>query len=1085
MKMLRVIILSLATCLFGSYSIGQGLTSSGINGRVTSNLDDPLAGVKVTAIHEPTGSVFSSETNSSGQYFIQGMRVGGPYTVTYEGDGGLRTVLRGINLNLQQERVLNVQLESEQVFELEAFEVFSSDFDIIFNEGKQGSGSVINSEELNRLPTVDRSLNDIVRLDPRMSVFDKDNGTISAGGKNFRYNTLLIDGVPTNDSFGLSDSGLPALKQPFSLESIAEISVQISPYSVENAGFTGASISAVTKSGSNEFTGSVFAFYRNTSMVGDLYDSYIEPGETEPELVPFQDFLEYTAGFTFGGPIIKNKLFFFALYERVEETLTRDPGDFYPRQDELDRILKMVENDYNFDPGTLDDPGDQRKSDDKYLLKLDWNISEKHRLSARYQLTKGSEPNYPGYSGDSQIAFSSHFYDQIFQLNDLTAELFSSWTSTFKTEFLISQKKYKQEREPASQLPAIQISSVDGVDGGVGTVWMGTHATSQFNRLNVDTTVMRFKASLLVGDHSIRAGVQYEHFDNYNAYIPRLYGDWFFRNGVASFEGAVDPGAVETYSILRPTEGNTGIADWDMAIASAFIEDNWKISTRFNLNLGLRIDYPLMDSGPPEARGSVENEVRSFSDIFGYENTGTVDGNYVIQPRIGFNYAFDEERKTQVRGGAGLFFGTAPHVWISSIFINNGVSQEFFRASTSNTPAFSPDTENPPIPPAVNSRVNVDSLNADFKMPTEWKGNLALDRKLPWGISGTLEIALTKTAHDIRYIHHNLRQVPINFRSTGFLPDGRTIYDNQQAKEREVGYRDVIELVNTREGFTRQYTVLLSRPVPENGFGFRGGYTYTKARNLNDGRSAGASSNWTNNVGFDPNDEVLGRSRFETKHRFVVTGTYKKKWTDRNTSSITLVYEGRSGRPFSFVFGRDRNSTDINLDQNSSNDLVYVPTGIDDPLVLWGDPNNSKRDTIGVAFMELVGSTSGLSKYKGRVVPRNSGTSPWIHQVDLNITHEIRLWNDHKLELIFAIENLTNLINENWGRERRPRGPGGNVPIVGARARPAFFAPEGTGNENGVYIYNADISDFDQANWYEVRNFSSRWAAQVGVRYSF
>jgi hypothetical protein len=369
-------------------------------------------------------------------------------------------------------------------------------------------------------------------------------------------------------------------------------------------------------------------------------------------------------------------------------------------------------------------------------------------------------------------------------------------------------------------------------------------------------------------------------------------------------------------------------------------------------------------------------------------------------------------------------------------------------------------------------------------MPTEWKANLAIDRKLFADIGLTLEAAVSRTEQDIHYIHQNLKQQPANFLATGFLPDGRVQYANQDARERENGYRDVIKLTNTNEGWSHQFTTMLQRPVVDN-WGFRAGYTYTEARNVNDGQSPTASTNWSNNVSFNPNDAILGRSRYETRHRIIASGTYQIKWSERQKTSFTLVYEGRSGRPFSFVFGRDLFSVDMNRDGNSSNDLLYVPTGIDDPLVVWGDGRDSAKDTLGVAFMEFVESTGGLREYKGQVVPRNTGTSPWIHQWDLNITHEILTWRGQKLELIFDIENVGNLINDEWGRERRPRGPGGNVPIVRADARPAGFAPDGKGTENGVYVYSPVLEDLTTENWYEVRNFSSRWAMQVGLRYTF
>lgn len=1063
----------------------QSVTSSGIGGVVRTSDGDPASGVSVFALHLPSGSQFTTTSNNEGRYNIGGMRVGGPYRVRFTAPNGDESVIEDVFLNLQQQRTINTRVRpSGQVFELEAFEVQANQFSSTFNENKQGSSTIIDADSISRIPTVSRSINDIVRLDPRMAAYDEDSGTISAGGKNTRYNSLLIDGVPTNDSFGLSDSGLPALKQPFSLEAIAEVSVQLSPYSVENAGFTGAAISAVTKSGTNEFQGSFFAFYRDESMVGELEDQYwvnrnetLPPGTEEETIVPIDDFREYTAGFTVGGPIIRDKLFFFALYESVEETVTQDPGTWFPEQDELDRILTMINDVYQFDPGELVEPESLTRKDDKYLLKLDWNISNKHRLTARYQLTDGQDPRYPN-SGFNSVAFTSHNYVNNFELQDYAIELFSNWSSTLQTEIQASFKEYNQFRALVTDpLPEVEISSVDGIDGDPGSVWFGSEAFSQANNLTVETTTFRSKLSWLLGDHAIKAGIQYENFANRNEFIPNRFGSWFFRNGVRSFENAVEPGNLENYSLTLPAPGQSGISEWEMAIASAYVEDNWKATPDLTLNFGLRIDYPLLDDTPPLARGS---SAGSFEEVFGLTNTSTLDGNYVVQPRLGFNYAFDEDRTVQLRGGGGLFFGTAPHVWISSIYVNNGNSQESYYASVTQTPAFSADPFNPPVPDAVNSRVNVDLIDEDFEMPSEWKSNLALDIQVLPNMVLTTEAAFSWTNKDIHYIHENLKPTVNFLTGTSEIADGRTEYDNAQARSREPGYRDIIRLTNTDKGYSRQFTARLEGSFLEGSLDYNLGYTYTRAKNVNDGLASTAYSNWTNNVGFDPNDEILGRSRYETTNRVVASVTYTHTWSDRHQTSISVFYDGRNGRPFSFVMG-DGGPTDINNDGNTSNDLFYVPSGVDDPRILWGGNNSAENLAIAAEWMAAIEGIDGLAQYKGQVVPRNSGTAPWIHQFDLGITHEITLFDDHKLEIIFAIENFGNLLNDAWGLERRVRGANGNLPIMTVNNSVRVV----DGERRRVYAYYPNLDNLNDEEWYSTRTFSSRWAMQLGVRYKW
>ncbi|MEX0321421.1 MAG: carboxypeptidase regulatory-like domain-containing protein [Puniceicoccaceae bacterium] len=1078
---------------------GQDVTSSSIAGIITDGAGEGISRASITAVHEPTGTTYSIIASRTGRYRLGGMRVGGPYTVEISAPGFETTKRSNITLGLQQTTDVNIRMRAEggDVFELEAFEVVAEDQSLIFVSSNQGSGSRITEDVIKRIPSVTRSLSDIAKLDSRMAVFDKDTGQMSAGGKNTRYNSLLIDGVPTNDTFGLSESGLPSLKQPFSLEAISEVSVQLSPYYVENAGFTGAAITAITKSGTNEFRGSVFGYYRDASMVGKIYE--IASGDE----IFFDDFEEYTVGFSLGGPIIKNKLFFYFLYETVEETRVREESEFLADPNQVANIVNASTSFVEpFDPGTLEDPDSYSLKDDKLLLKLDWNITDRHRATFRYNTTPGSDPNL----GSRGSSFNSSWYQVDYGLDDYVAEIFSNWTSEFTTTFRVSYKEQTRDHIYDNTLPEVSIQGIKDTDdniGGARTVLFG-HGT--LNELQVNTFIAQFKAAWLWGNHQFSAGLQYESYDNYQLRLSDPYGRWFYR-GVGSEEfndgyvgsletdenGNTTPGRASNFSVEIPAEGATGAADWSMAIAAAYFQDNWNVNEKLNINAGVRIDYPLVDNAPPSARDSTDDVPRSFEEVFGIENTNTIDGNYVIQPRVGFNFKPQEDSDTQFRGGIGLFFGTAPHVWLSNAYVNNGVSKMTVSTNTSQvSPAFTLDPYEAVEWVYANygetraSSVTVNYLGEGFKMPTEWKANLAFDKDIKWLADSTLtvEYQWSRTEYDIHYVNNNMALDTSGFQK-GFLPDGREIYTNTGLGDdrwREAGYRDVLELRNVQVGRGHQFTLELQRPV-RNNWGYRLGYTNTINKTINDSSSASAYTNWIGNVAFNPNEAVLGTSSFETRHRILGSVTVEIPWRKQWVTSISVVYDGRSGRPFSYLYGGV--NVDVNQDGNSGNDLIYVPTDVDDPLISWG-LRNEFRDSEGVAFMEFVDSTPGLREYKGQIVPRNTGRAPWIHQFDINITQDIPIWKNHKVELILNIQNIGNLINDEWGLEKRPKGSFGRA--VNLVSPGHFPIPQrGKGNEFGYYIYRyPENNQASESTFYRLPvGLASRWAMQFGVRYSF
>lgn len=1082
---------------------GQSVTSSGLGGRVADSAGLPVAGATVEVLHEETGQLQRVTTENNGRFRLLGLRVGGPYRITVSAPGYMRAMEGEIFLALGQTRSVNITLfaDDDDIFELDAFEVTGRDQSFLFSSDFMGSGTTLDGEAIAALPTVTRSLSDITRLDPRVAIYDRDTGQISAGGKNTRYNSLLIDGVPTNDTFGLSPSGLPALKQPFSLEAIAEVSVALSPYNVDRAGFTGASVSAVTRSGTNEFRGSVFGFYRNDSMVGSLN----QVDSDTP--ITFPDFTEYTAGASLGGPIIKDKLFFFVLYEKVEETFVGEEVNIIPDPEIVQSIHDAVRFFQTpFDIGEIREPGANSLKDDKYFLKFDWIINQDHRLTARYNRVVGRDPVFPG-SPNTSFTSAWYTFESVFE--DYTLELFSRFGDSFSSELRFSMKTQSRIREYDEILPNISIQSVrNRYDGPLTrpdnvTLFFGANQQSE---LEVDTTLVHWKGSWTGQRHEISVGVQYEAVDNWNLFLRNPKGSWRFDNprffldamGLENNGIPLDPSNAAGFQMETPSPGLSGAADFKLTTLGLFVQDDWQVNNRLRLNLGLRVDVPFVNKKPPEARASLEDEPRSFEEVFGTTNQNTVDGNYVIQPRAGFNYAFDDERRVQMRGGAGLFYGTAPHVWLASTYVDNGLTKLFYLTGARQDsppvnldPAETAEWMNEAYfadagDPSQTGQVNVNYLADDFKMPTDWKSNLAFDFRVPeTGMTLTLEATRSWTAYDIHYVHQNLRLEERDL-FEGRLPDGRELYTNATVgvdpsyRWREPGYRDVFELRNTTKGRGYQYTVLVEQPLRES-FGWRIGYTYSRSLTVTDGTAASAFANWANNTAFNPNDDILGTSSFETRHRVVGSLTYRIKWSERHRTRATLVYDGRSGRPYSYHFGGI--NLDMNRDGVGDNDLLYIPTSLDDPLVSWGN-NNQFRDTEGAAFMDFVESTPGLANYKGQVVPRNTGRSPNIHQFDLNLTHEIRLWGGHRVELMLNIQNIGNLLRSSWGLEKRPRG-GNHVNVLSDAAHFPFQNPRtGKGGDYGYYAYRyRELTQRDL--YFHPRGLASRWAGQVGFRYSF
>jgi outer membrane receptor for ferrienterochelin and colicin len=1051
--------LALSLALAASAPAFAQQTSAAVGGRVTEESGAPVAGAEVTILHAESGTTSRTTTDASGRYSARGLRVGGPYVITIEKDGQV-DVQSNVYLQLGDVNSVDGMLASAQ--QLDTVEVVGVSEASVFSPDKMGTGTNVSQQQIEALPSAGRNIQDLIRLDPRVAQVSKADGAISAGGQNTRFNSIKIDGVSASDTFGLEANNLPTRRQPVSIDAIEAISIDLANYDVTISGATGAIVDAVTKSGTNEFSGSVYGAYRNDSMVGD-----------DPEGNDFNGFDdESTYGFTLGGPIIQDTLFFFVNYEKFDQSapgpnVANSPLGFGTvTMADLDEAARIAREVWGFDAGSLLSNADTEM--EEYAAKFDWNINDNHRASFRYSNLEQSTLRIQGIS-NTGISLSSHWFNHDKSVESYVGQLFSDWNDIFSTELKLSYRDYAAVRTPSVLAPSIGIGMGTPTASGRASgpyINIGTETNTHYNILETETLNAFLAGTLILGDHELKFGIDFDSNDIYNLYGPQQFGVYTF-NSLADFAA----GNFSAYTLRQPLPGrgvDSIAAAYTHDRLGYFIQDNWYVTDNLTVTYGVRIDTPKISDRP-------EFNQQIF-DLYGYDNSVTLDGKELVQPRFGFNYNFNTVRPTQLRGGFGLFQGAAAEVWLGNSFSATGSNfvqyeQYIDQQGTWEDLEFSPDPFNQPVPgSAANSLTSVNIMDPDLKQPSVWKANLALDHELPWwGMVASAEILLTEAETALYYNRLDVGT------PTAIGPDGRMLFWRNPSSfsgargNRPSGIGDVIVVSPTGKGHTEQFTVGLTKPLtPESEWGWSLHYTYTDAKDVSPLTSSTATSNWNNNPLFQANDEVLSRSSYEIKDRITGTATWSRNLFGDNKTTVSAFYEGRSGRPFSYVYDGD-----LNGDSRGFQDLFYVPTGP-------GDVAFSGGAAMEEAFFEWLEGEEDLHRYRGKVVPRNSGTAGFVHSFDLRIAQELPgFFDGHKSELWLDIMNIGNLINDDWG----------HIYDYG------FFATKNvtrvTGiNDAGQYIYNFDPARVTQpgvANENaDAQNLGvSQWSVQVGFRYRF
>jgi hypothetical protein len=1082
-SLVSIIALALASALSMH---AQGITTAAISGFVTSSDGKAVAGVVVTALHDPSGTTATTTTRPNGQYDLSNLRIGGPYTVKVSGGGISADDQINIFLSVGETKEVNFTTSSD-VVRLEAFKVTEAR-DATF--GKIGTGSNYGEAQINNLATVRRNIQDLVQMDSRVAVMSLDQGgNLSAQGQNFRFNSFLVDGVQANDPYGLNGNGFASLRSPIPLEAIGSLSVDLNPYEVRRSGFTGALINAVTKSGTNQFSGSTYLEYTDQKMRAK-----------NPVTDARETFRERTYGATFGGPIIPGKVFFFLSYDNFRRQASPPAATFIPLDSAVQQITDRAKT-FGYDAGTLSAVNVSTQK--TYLVKLDWNINQDHRLSYTFRKNEGIEPSFPNYTSPTSTSLSNYWFDQPRVTNSYTFQLFSKWSDNFRTEATFAHTNYDgSPKSHSTVFPEVIIRNVSGsrVDTGASATAMvdiGTDLSRQLNQLGTKTTNGGISGEYSIGDHKLLAGSEFQRMEVLNKFVQAYLGTYTF-NSLADWLAGTSTNVGSSFGQVLLAPGETvdhTFAKYPYTVVSAFLQDTWKPVQQLTVAAGFRLDYPSLTQKPVPIPTTANYSEQQFRNVFGRSSTTTNDGNYTIAPRLGFNYQFKTERKTQLRGGAGLFQGTNPAVWLANSYQNRGVlARVSTNGSVSQPIVFSPTPVLPSatgaFPSTAQAIVNV--TDPSFKSPVSWKGNLAVDHTLPGGWIISVEGERIE-------VERALTTKNLNLKSVGSLPDGRILYAGPLSTAstgaragngnpygtpptgspyfptyyQNNGFADVYLLTNTKRGGGHDYTLSLSRPM-KNNWSVSVAWTRGHYTEVSPATSSVAQSNYNSRAIYNPNEDVDSTSNTNIKDRLVASVSYQFELVKKAPTTVSVIYQGRTGHPYSWVYFGDANG-----DGFTFNDLLYVPTGPDDPKVRW-TTNVGALLTVAQldardAFFDFV-KREGLNKYSGSVVPRNSETSRWLQTFDLKFTQAIPIYKKLSTELYVNFLNFANFFSKRWGLQEE---------VIFSYKR----AVVSTTYDSNQYVYNYATSGNNRtldtqpvtANDTPV----SRWQIQTGLRIKF
>jgi hypothetical protein len=1064
---------------------GQGATTSSMSGKITDSNGEPLSGASVVAIHIPSGTQYATIADNAGNYRIQNMRVGGPYTVNVSFIGYTTNSYTEIVLKLGETYVQDGQL-SESTTALREVIVTAGLRNSILSSERAGTQTNVSGRDLTNLPTISRSITDFTKYTPQAQ------GT-SFGGRDGRFNTITVDGAAFNNNFGLSNNPLPGGEaQPISLDAIEEISVNLAPYDVRMSQFTGASINAVTRSGDNTFKASVYTYLRPKSFTGSTVDGN--------EVSGANDRSSQNYGIRVGGPIIKNKLFFFVSGEYEKESIPgvswrpsidgeANPNLKISRTLESDMILVKdhLLSVYDYDPGKYKDFDPFKNRNTKFLVRLDWNITDDHKFTIRYNDVVGTSdqetnrnsapPNNTRYSGrisSQSLAFSNAFYGFKNTVRSITGELNSTFGTIFSNKLLASYTFIQDTRTSNSDL----FPFVDIFKDGDQYMSFGYELFSFNNDVTNKTLSITDNLTINLNKHVVTTGISFDRLFFRNSYIRE--GTTYYRYAsVDDFINSADPiGFGVTY-------GYNGVdapgAYGTFGFAALYAQDEWKVVPNLKLTFGARLELPLYLD---EMEDNPAISALTFADNKKIDVSTWPKSQLIISPRLGFNWDVRGDRSLQVRGGSGMFTGLLPFVWFTNQPTNSGLIQvpeigwgpgdpnlvdlDFhadYKEFIANNPALFPQS-----PSTLPNNASLAQVGKDFKFPQIWRSNLAVDIELPYGMVFTGEAIFSKDINAIQQININLADPA----GTMTGPDNRVYWTTNKIVS---SVSNAMELSNTNKGYQYSFTAQLTKNFSK-GFAGMFAYTYTMAKDITSNPGSSAYSAYSSNTAVGSlNDPELSYSGFATPHKLVGNISYRIDYAKYFATTFSLVYQGYQTGRWSYTYYNDLNGDGI------SSDLMYIPENATE--INFADHNGMTAAEQQNAFWDYVNSNKYLSAHKGEYAERFGHLEPWIHRFDAKLLQDIfsNFGTDRRYTLQISVDflNVGNRINDKWGTySYNPLANYDNV-------RPLRVVTMGTSTTEPVYRLNANsLSEFQSLTTQSKDiSTSSTWGCLLGIRFIF
>ena len=1097
---IKCLIAAFAAMLMSVAAFAQ-VTTSALGGRVVDANGEPVIGAAVVATHEPSGTVYGVVTNNDGRYAINGMRAGGPYKVEISCLGYQTLAYTGVTLQLAETSALNGQLaeDSQMLGEAKVIAASASKF----AAEKMGSATNISSEQIVSIPTVNRDITDVTRLSP----YGGDG--MSFAGQDGRTANFTVDGANFNNNFGLSEN-LPGGGSPISIDAIEEMQVVISPYDVRQTNFIGGGVNAITKSGTNTFKGSAYVYHRNENMRGNMAAGKEVSGARDKDR-------NTTYGFTLGGPIIKNKLFFFvnAEYSQIPTVVNRwrgsadgnaNPDAYISRTtlEDLEKVSNFVKEKYGYDTGSWTDyPATE--SNTKVLARIDWNINDANKLAVRYNYTLNRAWNSTngssmdggvrsGFSRFSQygMAYANSLYSMDNIVSSFSVDLNSRINDNLSNQFLATYSKLNDIRGTNSEdMPFVDIRKDDG-SAPLPYIALGYELFTWNNGVHNNNINIKDDLTYYAGNHKITGGVSYEYQMADNSYMRN--GTGYYRyNSLEDFLSGAAP------EVVCLTYGYDGEANPAARVrfhkAGVYAQDEWNATDTFKLTYGLRLDGLFFDNQDLMRNQAIYDLEYVVDGKKRHIDTGKWPSAAVtVSPRVGFSWDIFGDNSLKFRGGTGLFSGRLPLVFFTNMPTNSGMVQ--YQAKLNATGANGgaetdmsvfkggllkreellaklielgyPNTISPEdgtLPSEISA------VDPKFKMPQVWKTSVALDYNIPtsfpFSISG--EVIYNKTINGVVLRDWSVRGVDGFARFNGvdnrpIFQDFKQTYVDAKGKNKNMPAAYVLENTNKGYGYSATLTMNM-RPIE--GLALMAAYTHTASKELTGMPGSNASSvlNYMGTI-YGPNDPGLHNSEYVTPDRLIASATY----SDRANNHFSLIYEAwRGGYNYSYMTSNDMNGDGYNYD------LIYIPTDkqVADKEFRFVSDKDAQR------FMDYVHADKYLSKNQGKYAEAYSVYSPWVHRVDFSYKHDFKVkagQSMNTLQLSVDIKNILNIFNSNWGVSKYMN------PALGEGR---ILKYEGVDKDGYATFSTPSAVSADTQVWNKYVNLGQCWYASVGIKYMF